>query len=82
MRKCGTRLKSLAHTKTPPVGGVFTGAPQTIRTSGLFLRREALYPAELGVRDGAYRIVFAPLGQSSFDPFFADSSAFYPLCVA
>lgn len=29
---------------------VFHGAPQTIRTSGLFLRREALYPAELGVQ--------------------------------
>jgi hypothetical protein len=31
--------------------GVKGGAPQTIRTSDLFLRREALYPAELGVPD-------------------------------
>ncbi len=33
------------------------GAPQSIRTTGLFLRREALYPAELGVREvpRAYR---------------------------
>ena len=36
--------------KTSLLAGLLSGAPQTIRTSGLFLRREALYPAELGVR--------------------------------
>ena len=33
------------------MGRVFYGAPQTIRTSDLSLRRGALYPAELGVRE-------------------------------
>jgi hypothetical protein len=38
------------QTKERPLGRFLYGAPQTIRTSGLFLRREALYPAELGAQ--------------------------------
>ena len=55
--------EDLSDTKTTPSGVVFSGAPQTIRTSDLSLRRGALYPAELGVPGGAYRIVLEALGQ-------------------
>ena len=41
-------FKHGSHIENPTfVGRVFYGAAKTIRTSDLFLRREALYPAEL-----------------------------------
>ena len=38
------------YVKTALMELFLRGAPQTIRTSDLSLRRGALYPAELGVR--------------------------------
>ena len=45
-------------------GCVFCGAPDTIRTYDLFLRREALYPAELRVQTAVQFLIAAQEYQS------------------
>ena len=41
----------MRYVKTTDEPSFLRGAPKTIRTSDLFLRREAHYPAELWVRE-------------------------------